>query len=116
MAVESPNRLTKRAIGALENLDNVLEVSSVSLSEIAIKNTRGKLNISGEQTRTALHDMAIRTLPYTAAHAFRLFDLPLHHKDPFDRQIIAQAIAEGIPVLSSDEHFPLYKGLKVIWK
>jgi PIN domain nuclease of toxin-antitoxin system len=59
--------------------------------------------------------LRLRVLPYTAEHAFRLFDLPLHHGDPFDRQIIAQALAEGIPVVTSDEAFRLYKGLKVIW-
>jgi PIN domain nuclease of toxin-antitoxin system len=54
-------------------------------------------------------------LPYRADHAFSLFDLPLHHSDPFDRQIIAQALSEQIPVVTPDEKFGLYKGLKVIW-
>jgi PIN domain nuclease of toxin-antitoxin system len=41
--------------------------------------------------------------------------LRLHHTDPFDRQIIAQALAESIPVVTPDEKFSLYKGLKIIW-
>ena len=57
----------------------------------------------------------MRILPYTADHAGRLFGLPLHHADPFDRQIIAQALSENIPVVTSDEKFRLYKGIKVIW-
>ena len=54
-------------------------------------------------------------LPYTEDHALRLFDLPLHHPDPFDRQIIAQALAENIAVVTPDREFRLYKGLKTIW-
>jgi PIN domain nuclease of toxin-antitoxin system len=41
--------------------------------------------------------------------------LPLHHRDPFDRQIIAQALFEKIPVVTSDEKFALYEGLKLVW-
>ena len=48
-------------------------------------------------------------------HAFELFELPLYHSDPFDRQIIAQALSEKVPVVTSDEKFSLYKGLKLIW-
>src|SRR5437879_13048952 len=78
-AVESPERLTKRATAALENTDNILEMSAVSLSEIAIKSARGKLKLSGANTRQALVDLDIRILPYTEDHAFVLFHLPLYH-------------------------------------
>ena len=47
-------------------------------------------------------------------HAFRLFDLPAHHADPFDRQIIAQALVEDIPVVTPDEAFRQYEGLRVV--
>ena len=60
-------------------------------------------------------DLRLRILPYTSDHAFRLFDLPLHHADPFDRQIIAQALVERVRVVTPDENFRLYKGLDVIW-
>jgi len=53
-------------------------------------------------------------LPFSAEHAFRLFGLALHHRDPFDRQIIAQAMEEDIPVVTPDDKFGLYKGLKVV--
>jgi Uncharacterized protein conserved in bacteria len=114
-AVDSPERLSKRAVAALENPVNILELSAVSLAEIAIKTALGKLKISSEIARQAIEDLGIRTLPYTAEHALRLFELPLHHGDPFDRQIIAQALSEEIPVVTSDEKFGLYKGLKVMW-
>jgi PIN domain nuclease of toxin-antitoxin system len=44
-----------------------------------------------------------------------MFEVPAHHRDPFDRQIIAQALWEKIPVIPADKKFSLYKGLKVIW-
>jgi len=113
--VESPERLSKRAVAALENAENVLELSAVSLAEIAIKAALGKLRLSAAIARQAVQDLDIRILPYTAEHAFHLFDLPLHHGDPFDRQIIAQALSEKIPIVTSDEKFSLYKGVKLIW-
>jgi PIN domain nuclease of toxin-antitoxin system len=114
-AVESPERLSRRAAVALRNTQNILEVSTVSLAEIAIKAALGKLTLSVASVRQAVQDLDIRTLPYTAEHAFQLFGLPRHHGDPFDRQIIAQALFERIPVITPDEKFGLYEGLKVIW-
>lgn len=93
----------------------VLEISAISVSEIAIKTARGKLNLREEDVLTGLADLNIRVLPYAAAHAWRLFELPVQHADPFDRQIIAQALAEEIAVVTPDDKFKLYKGLKVIW-
>ena len=114
-AVESPERLSKRAATVLKNTQNVLELSTISLAEIAIKAAVGKLKLSPALVRQAVQDLDIRTLPYTAEHAFELFALPLHHGDPFDRQIIAQALSEQIPVVTPDEKFRLYRGLKLVW-
>jgi PIN domain nuclease of toxin-antitoxin system len=114
-AVESPERLSKRAAAALKNAHNVLELSTISLAEIAIKAAVGKLKLSPATVRQAIQDLDIRTLPYTAEHAFELFGLPLHHTDPFDRQIIAQALSEKISVVTPDEKFGLYHGLNVVW-
>ena len=114
-AVESPEQLTKRAITLLQNTENILELSAISLSEIAIKAARGKLRLSAADTHRALEDLDLRIRPHTARQAFYLFDLPLHHADPFDRQIIAQAVCEKIPVVTCDEKLSLYKELKVLW-
>lgn len=114
-AVESPENLSKRATAVLRNAANVLELSSVSLAEIAIKAASGKLKLSAAIVRQSIRDLDLHILPYTAEHAYRLFDLPRHHGDPFDRQIIAQALSEDIPIVTSDEKFGLYKGIKVIW-
>ena len=114
-AVESPEQLSRRAASLLTNTDNVLELSSISLVEIAIKTAIGKLKMSAEVARQAIETLGVRILPYTAEHAFELFTLPLHHADPLDRQIIAQALAEQVPIITPDETFRRYKGLKIFW-
>jgi len=114
-ASSSPERLSRRARSVLKNPTSVLEFSTVSFSEMAIKRSVGKLAFSGSDARHALNDLGARILPYTADHAFVLFDLPLKHTDPFDRQIIAQALSEGIAVVTPDEKFSAYEGLDVIW-
>ncbi|MDQ2899197.1 MAG: type II toxin-antitoxin system VapC family toxin [Acidobacteriota bacterium] len=114
-AIESPERISKKAMVALQHDRAMWEMSSISISEIAVKQGKGKLNLHKEDVVTGIADLKIRVLPYTASHAYRLFDLPLHHADPFDRQIIAQALAEGIPIVTSDEKFGLYGEIEVIW-
>jgi PIN domain nuclease of toxin-antitoxin system len=114
-AMQAPERLSLRADVALRFPQNALEISAISLSEIAIKTAVGKLKISAESAREAAEGLGIRILPFTAEHAFRLFELPLHHRDPFDRQIIAQALVEKISVITPDDKFERYPGLKIIW-
>ncbi len=114
-AVEAPERLSKRASVALRNAGNVLELSAISITEIAIKASVGKLDITAAIATQAIQDLDIRILAYTSEHAFRLFELPFHHSDPFDRQIIAQALVEKLPVVTPDEKFRQYSGLKIIW-
>ena len=113
--MESPGQLSRRVEAALQNETISLELSAVSLTEIAIKNRVGKLTFPAEVVRRAIEALGIRIVPYTAEHAFRLFELPLHHRDPFDRQIIAQALVEKIPVVTPDRTFGRYEGLKVVW-
>lgn len=114
-AVASPERISQTAMSALQSAAAVREISTISLSEIAIKHVRGKLTFDKDAVVVAVHDLQLRVLPYTSEHALRLFDLPLQHPDPFDRQIIAQALCEKLPVVTCDEKFGLYKGLKIIW-
>jgi len=114
-AVESPERLSKRAAAGLRNLDNALELSAVSVTEIAIKAGSGKLAFSAMILRNAMDDLGIRILPYTSDHAFRMFGLARHHNDPFDRQIIGQALFEEISVVTPDDKFRLYEGIRVFW-
>jgi PIN domain nuclease of toxin-antitoxin system len=114
-AVEFPERLSRRAATAVRNLDNALELSAISITEIAIKAASGKLAFSAVVLRNAMDDLGIRILPYSADHAFRMFGLPRHHNDPFDRQIIAQALCEEISIVTPDEKFRRYEGITVVW-
>ena len=90
-------------------------ITVVSLTEIAIKQTRGTLTFSKADATAGVADLQLRVLPYSAEHAFDLFDLPTHHADPFNRQIIAQALAEDIAIVTPDEAFQLYEGVKGVW-
>ena len=114
-AVSAPERLSRSAMAALRKGTAAREISVVTLTEIAIKQTRGKLTMSKADALSGMADLRLRVLPYTAEHAFRLFDLPTHHADPFDRQIIAQALVENVPVVTPDEAFTLYDGIKIVW-
>jgi len=114
-AVSSPQRLSRVAMAALRKETTMREISVVSLTEIAVKQIRGKLTVGKGDAIIGVADLRLRVLPYAAEHAFRLFDLPAHHADPFDRQIIAQALVENVPVVTPDEAFRLYEGLRVIW-
>ncbi len=114
-ALSSPEKISRVAMSALQSDTAVREISAISLSEIAIKQARGKLTFSKEDVATGVADLRLRVLPYTENHAVRLFDLPLHHFDPFDRQIIAQAVAENVTVVTPDREFRHYRGLKTIW-
>ncbi len=114
-AVSTPERLSRAAMSALRKGTSVREISVVSLSEIAIKQARGKLTFGKADAMAGVADLRLRVLPYAPEHAFRLFDLPTHHADPFDRQIIAQALVENVPIVTPDEAFNLYEGLKVVW-
>jgi len=114
-ATSSPSQLSRGAMSALRSGSAVREISAISLVEVAIKCARSKLTFGQDELNAGISALRLRVLPYTAAHALGLFDLPLHHGDPFDRQIISQALTEGIPVVTPDKSFNLYKGLEVIW-
>jgi PIN domain nuclease of toxin-antitoxin system len=114
-AYNSPELLSKKAIETLSQDTTIRELSAVSLSELAIKMAVGKLDWRKEEIVSSLSDLRVRVLSYTATHAYQLFELPLHHRDPFDRQIIAQAMAEDIPIVTSDKIFRRYRELKIIW-
>ena len=114
-AVSTPERLSRAAMSALRKVGAVREISVISLTEIAVKQTRGKITFNQADALAGIADLQLRVLPYTAGHALTLFDLPPHHPDPFDRQIISQALVEGVSVVTPDEAFNRYEGLKVVW-
>lgn len=76
-------------------------VSTISLAEVAVKRAVGKLEVD-DGFRAGLDAIGLDELPFTGAHAGVLDQLPLHHRDPFDRMLVAQAISESATFLTVD--------------
>lgn len=95
---------------AIEDNERVT-VSIASLWEIAIKLGAGKLTVNrGFDGLVAdLVDNDIEVLPLEVGHLRRLLSLPVHHRDPFDRIIVAQSLAEGLPIVTKDAQFASYE-------
>jgi PIN domain nuclease of toxin-antitoxin system len=105
-------RLNREARRAITSADFVL-VSALSGSEIAIKTAQGRLRV-GEPLRVTVATDHFTELPFTLRHAEELERLPLHHKDPHDRILVAQARVEGATIVSHDRALEPY-GVPVIW-
>ena len=91
----------------MDDRANELFLSVVSAWEIGIKSSIGKLRLSiGIQE--GIRNLDLSLVPVTLPHALRVADLPLHHRDPFDRLLIAQAMVEDLTVLTSDAVFSRY--------
>lgn len=99
-------RLDIKISECIENNDHKKFFSIVSLWEIEIKRNLGKLHI--EQPIEKLLPNEIIILPLKVEHISELKNLPFHHRDPFDRMLIAQAIAEGLTIISDDSFFKHY--------
>ncbi len=99
----------------LEDPNAELLLSVASEIEVAIKSLLGKLELTKGELTAICTSASITSYPLRQHHAHRLFELPVHHKDPFDRMIISTALSDDLPVISSDKQFRKYKGLRVIW-
>ena len=114
---EASPALSKRAYGLLASPRNTLVLSVVSAWEVVIKTQGGKLRLPELPsvyipTRAAHYGMEI--LPVSLAHVLAAESLPPHHRDPFDRLLVAQAVAEQIAVLSADPQIRQY-AIEVLW-
>jgi PIN domain nuclease of toxin-antitoxin system len=107
-----PNRLSGAARALLMDPSNALLFSAASIWEIAIKATlgRGDLRIDPRHLLSGLLANGYLELPVTGRHTLGIEALPLVHKDPFDRLLLAQAISEGIVLLTSDAQLAEYPG------
>jgi PIN domain nuclease of toxin-antitoxin system len=115
-SVEEPVKLSPTALVAIQAPLNDLLLSAATIWELAIKVGQGKLALSlpyRQWMERAIADLKLTILPVTVEYADRQSTLPLHHKDPFDRLMIAQALVERIPIVSVDVAFPY--GVTRIW-
>lgn len=106
---------TSRAI--ISDPENRCFISIASIWEMAIKLKIGKLNLSFDLSEIVTHlsRNSIEVLPITFEHILETMKLDDHHRDPFDRLIIAQAQCERITIITKDENFSRYAGLQLIW-
>lgn len=107
-----PERLSPAARGLLEDLNNELVFSAASMWEIAIKSAFGREDFSANARliRRGLLDNGYAELAIASEHAVEIDVLPAIHKDPFDRLLIAQAMVEGITLVTADEIVAQYPG------
>lgn len=112
---EDPGLLSRAGRDAIEGPGRDVFVSAVSVAEIAIKTGLGKLRGVPADLPDTMRAKGFRFLDLSPEHAWRLRDLPLHHRDPFDRMLIAQALHEELTVVTADGAFAGYPGLRTIW-
>ena len=105
--LSEPNRLSKKQIAAMEDPTNKVHVSSISITEIAIKASLGKLELSFDPIDAAERS-GFEMLDFSAKDALLLKDLPFHHRDPFDRMLITQAISRKLVFVTQDSLMDLY--------
>lgn len=115
--ITNDRRISSVAEGLISDKNNDLLLSAASAWEIAIKAQLGKLPLPDDPEVFIPQQMAInrvRSLPVSTDHALHVSKLPSHHRDPFDRLLIAQAKVENIPLLSDDSLIKLYP-IQVLW-
>lgn len=112
-ALDASPRLSATARDVIEDTGNIILVSVVSAWEIEIKKVLGRLD-APDDLETAIEAAGFLKRLVTFADVGYLGALPAHHKDPFDRMLVAQAIAEGVPLVSSDPQIARYP-IQVIW-
>jgi len=116
----SPKKMTKRAVGVIQEVGNYY--SHVSVWELAIKSGLGKIRLSaaGKQVNakqfilTMVHSLNLRALPVEFDDLADVEALPQHHGDPFDRLLVVQAQRAGLPIVSPDKQFDAYD-IKRVW-
>jgi PIN domain nuclease of toxin-antitoxin system len=100
--IEDNPKLGQAPRALIADPGNEVVVSAATIWEAAIKRALGKLRFDTPVLLDTLRRGSMRVLPITAEHALAAGDLPRHHADPFDRMLVAQAVAEGCTLLTSD--------------
>ena len=104
----SPGRLLAGQREAIADPRNTVFVSAITVAEIGIKSAIGKLTVTSGFT-DSFADFGLEELPFTTAHAWRLNELPPHHRDPFDRMLICQAIVDDLVFVTADARCAQYE-------
>lgn len=110
-ALDSPDKLSKNAVVVLENPENNLLISAGTMWELSIKFGLGKLSLSmpfRNWMEKGFTDLGLTLMPINLEHSDKQVGLNFYHKDPFDRILVAQALSEGISIISIDSIFDQY--------
>ena len=107
------NRVSSDAVQALEDTDNEVALSAASVWEIAVKRSLGKVTLP-DGWAAALRHLGFDPMPVTATHAAAVEPLPWHHRDPFDRLLVAQASVEGCALVTADRRLAAYP-VEILW-
>lgn len=105
--LSDPKKLSEEARAAITDGENPVYVSSAAAWEMAIKKRLGRLEYPTNLAEVLAKDH-IAVLPITLPHALAVSDLPVHHQDPFDRMMVAQATIEGLVLVTRDEDIRKY--------
>jgi PIN domain nuclease of toxin-antitoxin system len=112
-----PERISRPAREAIANLEEEVFLSAVTSWEVAIKAGSGKLKLPeapAAYVPRRMADQGLRPLPVSHQHALAVFGLPAHHRDPFDRLLIAQANLEDMVLITADGIFKKYP-VQILW-
>ena len=95
---------------------NELFFSPISIAEVAVKRQKNValMPLSPDDVRFGAEESGVRELAFVSSHAVALTTLPMHHRDPFDRMLLAQAKASGMKILSHDDKFPAYGDFVIV--
>ena len=107
-ALIDPSRIAGKKLVELESPTNIIFVSSVTISELMIKASIGKLQVDFDPVELAL-ESGFELLDFSARDALQLKELPFHHRDPFDRMLISQSIVTKYPLMTDDGKIRLYE-------
>jgi PIN domain nuclease of toxin-antitoxin system len=116
-SLNSPERISDEGRRVLERGEEEIYLSAVTPWEISIKMRLGRLDFPGSPAQLVPRFMAkqsLRPLSVNHRHAAKVYDLPAHHADPFDRMLIAQALIEDLVILTSDRVFRKYPA-NLLW-
>ncbi len=110
-----PARLSRRALRILEDTSETVYFSVASAWEVAVKVSLGKLRLDTTVAEfvAAQRRNDFRLLPIEISHVTRVAELPWHHRDPFDRMLIAQGLEENLEIITADPAFGKYPGRRI---
>ena len=107
-ALSDPSRIAGKKLAELESPTNIIFVSSVTIVELMIKASIGKLQIDFDPVELA-RESGFELLDFSGRDALLLKDLPFHHRDPFDRMLISQSLTTKYPLMTDDKKIMLYE-------